>query len=89
MNVILEAKEHAVFTRDGDHLFMKKPITLLEALTGFKVRGCANVCVRFAFVLVRPAVGLCCCAVANTLPVLRMMREFSHELLAQIASGSA
>ncbi|EFA74718.1 heat shock protein [Heterostelium album PN500] len=33
--VILQQKEHAVFTRDGDDLFMEHKITLLEALTGF------------------------------------------------------
>ncbi|GAM28110.1 hypothetical protein SAMD00019534_112860 [Acytostelium subglobosum LB1] len=33
--VILQQKEHPVFTRDGDDLIMEQHITLLEALTGF------------------------------------------------------
>jgi len=33
--VVLQQLEHAVFRREGDNLFMKKSITLLEALTGF------------------------------------------------------
>src|SRR5689334_3494833 len=35
--VQLECKQHRVFRREGNNLFMKKPITLLEALTGFQV----------------------------------------------------
>jgi len=34
--VVLQAKEHAVFKRDGANLFMKKHITLQEALCGFQ-----------------------------------------------------
>jgi DnaJ family protein A protein 2 len=33
--VVLQQMEHATFKREGDNLFMKKSITLLEALTGF------------------------------------------------------
>jgi DnaJ family protein A protein 2 len=33
--IVLQQKEHDVFKRSGNHLFMKKPITLIEALTGF------------------------------------------------------
>eukprot|EP01133_Synstelium_polycarpum_P015194 gene15194-17980_t len=33
--VVLQQKEHEVFTRDGDDLIMEHSITLLEALTGF------------------------------------------------------
>jgi len=34
--VVLQQKEHPVFKRDGPNLFMKKAITLQEALCGFK-----------------------------------------------------
>jgi len=34
--VILQQKEHPVFKREGRNLIMKKTITLVEALTGFK-----------------------------------------------------
>eukprot|EP01006_Ploeotia_vitrea_P041543 TRINITY_DN66546_c11_g7_i2.p2 TRINITY_DN66546_c11_g7~~TRINITY_DN66546_c11_g7_i2.p2 ORF type:complete len:419 (+),score=266.62 TRINITY_DN66546_c11_g7_i2:295-1551(+) len=34
--VVLQQKEHEVFTRDNNHLFMKKSITLVEALCGFE-----------------------------------------------------
>lgn len=33
---VLQQKEHSFFRREGPHLFMKKSISLLEALTGFK-----------------------------------------------------
>lgn len=33
--VELECKKHPLFVRQGDHLFLKKKITLLESLTGF------------------------------------------------------
>jgi DnaJ family protein A protein 2 len=33
--VVLQQVEHPVFRREGDNLFVKKTITLLEALTGF------------------------------------------------------
>jgi DnaJ family protein A protein 2 len=36
--VVLQQKEHPVFRRDGMNLFMKKKITLVEALTGFVFR---------------------------------------------------
>lgn len=35
--VIIEEKEHEHFTRKGDHLFIKKTITLVEALCGFEI----------------------------------------------------
>ncbi len=34
--VVFQAKDHPVFRRKGNHLFMKKTITLVESLTGFK-----------------------------------------------------
>lgn len=34
--VVVQQKKHATFTRDGAQLFMKKTITLSEALTGFQ-----------------------------------------------------
>jgi len=34
--VVLQQKEHEVFKRDGPNLFMKKKLTLQEALCGFK-----------------------------------------------------
>lgn len=34
--VVLDCKDHPKFTRKGNHLFVKKRISLLEALTGFK-----------------------------------------------------
>jgi len=34
--VILDCKEHPIFKRKGKNLFIKKKITLLEALTGFQ-----------------------------------------------------
>jgi len=36
--VVLQQKEHPVFTRDGHHLFMKKTISLAESLCGFEFR---------------------------------------------------
>lgn len=34
--VVLQQKDHAVFRREGPHLFMKKDVSLVEALTGFE-----------------------------------------------------
>jgi DnaJ family protein A protein 2 len=34
--VVLDVQENAVFRREGNNLFMKKQLTLLEALTGFQ-----------------------------------------------------
>lgn len=34
--VVLQSSEHTVFKRDGSHLFLKKQISLVEALTGFQ-----------------------------------------------------
>ena len=34
--LIVQEKQHEVFTRKGADLFMKKDITLLEALTGLE-----------------------------------------------------
>jgi len=36
--VVLQQKEHGIFRREGHHLFMKKRLTLLEALAGFNFR---------------------------------------------------
>ncbi len=36
--VVLQQKEHPVFRRDGLNLFMKKKITLAEALAGFEFK---------------------------------------------------
>jgi DnaJ family protein A protein 2 len=36
--VVLQAKEHSFFNREGAHLFMKKTISLAEALCGFEFR---------------------------------------------------
>lgn len=36
VEVVFSEKKHARFVREGNHLFMKRRITLLEALTGFK-----------------------------------------------------
>jgi len=33
---IIQQKPHALFTRNGDHLMVKKKISLAEALTGFQ-----------------------------------------------------
>ena len=36
--VVLQAKEHDVFTREGMHLFVKRTISLADALCGFELR---------------------------------------------------
>jgi len=36
--VVLQQKEHAVFKRDGDDLFMEQDLTLHEALCGYELR---------------------------------------------------
>ncbi len=36
--VVLQQKEHDVFKRDGNNLFMKKQITLQESLCGFNMK---------------------------------------------------
>jgi len=35
VHLVVTIKEHPIFTRSGADLFMKKKISLLEALTGF------------------------------------------------------
>lgn len=36
--VVLQAKEHGVFNREGQHLFVKRTISLAESLCGFEFR---------------------------------------------------
>eukprot|EP00823_Brevimastigomonas_motovehiculus_P007578 TRINITY_DN665_c0_g1_i1.p1 TRINITY_DN665_c0_g1~~TRINITY_DN665_c0_g1_i1.p1 ORF type:complete len:554 (-),score=176.12 TRINITY_DN665_c0_g1_i1:204-1796(-) len=36
--VVIQQKEHPIFHREGMNLFMKKKLTLLEALTGFQLK---------------------------------------------------
>jgi len=35
VHLVITIKEHPIFTREGADLYMKKKISLLEALTGF------------------------------------------------------